>query len=101
MGVLAKLLRRSSRGPAEETATAAPAAEAAVTTGTGSDTAKASDASETEEGGAGGAKACDGAAGDEGSAPSVTEATGGGTEIPRQQSADEAADNEAGESARK
>ncbi|MEU3855012.1 hypothetical protein [Streptomyces sp. NPDC029554] len=90
MGVFARILRRSKA--TEE----APAAEA------GSDATKAG--SETEEAATAEAKAAEGAAD---TAEPTAEATqsgesaeGEGVDIPKQQSTDKAADNEAGEGAR-
>ncbi|MEU1038757.1 hypothetical protein ACFYP4_00195 [Streptomyces sp. NPDC005551] len=84
MGVFARLLRRSKA--AEETS--AVAAAGTVTAGADADQA-------------GGAKESPGTGG--GAAPEEpSEATASeGVEIPKQQSADEAADSEAGEGARK
>ncbi|MFE6194964.1 hypothetical protein [Streptomyces sp. NPDC057838] len=88
MGVFARLLRRS------KATTEAPAAE------TGSDTAKSG--SETEEtAGPAEAKTAEGAPEAAEPAAKGTEVTDGeGVDIPKQQSTDKAADNEAGEGAR-
>ncbi|MGW5131084.1 hypothetical protein [Streptomyces sp. NPDC004135] len=87
MGVFARILRRSK-------ATEAPAAEA------GSDAAQAG--SETEEETATAeAKAAEGAAETAEPKAEAAESTEGeGVDIPKQQSTDKAADNEAGEGAR-
>ncbi|MGX1565389.1 hypothetical protein [Streptomyces sp. NPDC055506] len=89
MGVFARLLRRS------KTTAEAPAAEAQA------DTAKAGPEAE-EASGDPEAKAADGATeAAEASAEAPAEATEGeGLDIPKQQSTDKAADNEAGEGAR-
>ncbi|CAL9293306.1 hypothetical protein ABZ568_27600 [Streptomyces olindensis] len=90
MGVFARLLRRS-----KATTEASSAAEAQA------DTAKAgSEAEEAAE--AAEAKGADGATGaDKPAAEAGAEVTGTeGVDIPKQQSSDKAADNEAGEGAR-
>ncbi|WP_328344096.1 hypothetical protein [Streptomyces violaceus] len=102
MGVFARLLRRSKatpEAPAAEaqtdTAKAGPEAEEAA------ETLEAKEAAETLE-----AKGADGTteaaeAGAEAPAEAPAEATEGeGVDIPKQQSTDKAADNEAGEGAR-
>ncbi|MER7575735.1 hypothetical protein [Streptomyces sp. NPDC126514] len=93
MGVLARLLRRSK---ASEETSAAEAGAGTTAAGSEAETAQPLEATEAK-----------GSAGTEALAPqeaTATEAVGSepanGVEIPKQQSADEAAEREAGESAR-
>ncbi|MGW0863159.1 hypothetical protein [Streptomyces sp. NPDC002611] len=92
MGVFARLLRRSKATPE------ASAAEAQTDTAkAGSEAEEAAEAPEAK--GAEGAEGAGEAA--EASAETAAEATEGeGVDIPKQQSTDKAADNEAGEGAR-
>ncbi|MGK5632397.1 gliding motility protein [Streptomyces sp. URMC 123] len=76
---LSKLLRKSSKASTEETATATPTAESKATAETPAEE-KAEAAAEPAEAG---------------------EAAAEGVDIPKQQSAEEAADSETGEGARK
>ncbi|GAA3485965.1 hypothetical protein [Streptomyces cremeus] len=107
MGVFA-MFRRKSKNPENA---AAASAEAEQTAAPSADAPAAAASAEKADEAQSGAKAPESAAADVRAeaakdAPEAAEAAAGaddteGTEIPKQQSADEAADNEVGESARK
>jgi hypothetical protein len=92
MGVFARLLRKSKA--TEEAATAEAQADTTTAVPTAQETAEAKGSTEAEAG----AKAEDAVA--KTAAAAADESTGDGVEIPKQQSAGEVADSEAGEGAR-
>ncbi|MGI5378711.1 hypothetical protein ACQEV2_31575 [Streptomyces sp. CA-251387] len=92
MGVFARLLRRSKA--TEETSTAAAPADTPTAEPAADEAAEAKETAEAK------AEEADGSAAQPTAAESVEADTDDGVEIPKQQSADEVADSEAGEGAR-